>query len=302
MLNKIRVFIKVVEHGSISGAGNALDMAPSSVSRRITTLEQEVGATLILRNTRSISLTPQGMAFYDGAKELLGNADELVLKTRSESSSPSGRLKISVFESFGRLHVCDWVAEFLSIYPDTEIDLDLDNSPVDMFSEGVDMAIRIGRPNDSSLKFRRLLSNRVVLCAAREYIEEAGKPLTPDDLEHHNCLTLKNQRQHTYWYFSQGELEPTKIHVHGNLTSKGGTPLLTAGCRGLGIVLLASWMVGESIENGQLVSLLDNWQASLYPVSSGDIYAIYPNQAFIKPVLRAFIDFIVEKVRDKDLS
>lgn len=299
MLRKIRVFIKVVEHGSLSGASNALDIAPSSVSRSIANLEQEVGATLILRNTRSISLTPQGIVFYEGAKGLVSNADQLILQTKVETGHSTGQLKISIFESFGRLHACDWVAEFLSLYPDTEIDLDLDNDPVDMLSEGIDLAIRIGRPADSSLKFRRLLSNQVILCAAPEYIKKVGTPETPSDLKHHNCLTLNNQRQRTYWYFSEGEQAPSKIHVIGNLSSKGGTPLLTAACKGLGVVMLASWMVQESIEQGKLVPLLENWHASLHPNTSGDIYALYPSQAFITPMLRLFIDFMVEKVKTK---
>ena len=300
MLNLIRVFIKVVDVGSFSKAGVVLNMAPSSVARNIDTLEKELQITLFKRSTRQLVLTDEGGQFLEGAAKLVAEADTLVASLRQANDEPEGMLRVSVFESFGRLYLCPILPEFLQKYPKVKIEIELENRMVDLFDEGVDIAIRIGRPEDSGLKARVLTTNHTRLCASDEYLRRQGMPLKPSDLEQHNCLVLNQNRQVVHWYFKKGS-QSKKIAVNGNLSSKGGSPLLEAVTRGTGITLLSNWMVAPSIREGKLVVCLPEWQSSLHLSTSGDVYAVYKGSKYPKPVIRAFIDFLAEKQKTRDL-
>lgn len=299
MLNLIRVFVKVVEVGSFSRAGVVLKMAPSSVARNIDTLENDLQITLFKRSTRQLVLTDEGNSFLEGAVRLLSDADTLVSSLRHSNEEPEGILKISVFESFGRLYLCPILPEFLQRYPKVKIEFELENRMIDLFSEDVDLAIRIGRPEDSGLKARVLIPNFTRVCASPDYINRYGMPLKPTDLEQHNCLRLSQDRQVVNWYFKKGS-QHKKIAVKGNLSSKGGTPLLEAAIRGVGVVQLSNWMINDAVKQAKLVVCLPEWQSSLHESTSGEVYAVYKGSKFPKSVIRAFIDFLVEKNQNKN--
>ncbi|NTS78194.1 LysR family transcriptional regulator [Catenovulum sp. SM1970] len=293
MLSSARVFLKVSELGSFSKAAKVMDMAPSSIARTIDNLEQTLKATLFKRSTRQLQLTQQGEIFLKGAMQLVNDADALVASMNPSVQQPSGQLSISVFESFGRMHICPLIPEFLKRYPDINIKLDLNNQLTDLYESNIDLAIRIGTPNDSSLKARRLMSNHTIICASPDYLAKHPPLNEPSQLAEHNCLLLSNDRQRTYWHFLKDQ-HKTKVLVAGNFQSKGGTPLLSGALAGVGIVQLANWFVADAIEKGQLVPCLTHWQASLNDTDSGEIYAVYPNTRFPNPNVRLFIDFMVE--------
>lgn len=186
--------------------------------------------------------------------------------------------------------------QYLALYPKVNIQIELDNQMVDLNSENVDIGIRIGLPVDSSLHSRLLLKNEAVLCASPDYLKVHGTPTKPEDLVEHNCLLLNQDRQRSYWHFSNKN-DHKKIAVHGNLTSTGGSPLLEAAMHGGGIILLSRWMHEQYLKQGTLVQCLPDWQASLYAESSGDIYAVYQSNQHLKPSVRTFIDFIVDKIQ-----
>jgi len=296
MLDLIRIFVQTVDSGSFSKAGMVLDMAPSSIARNIDNLEKKLGVTLFKRSTRKLLLTGHGQQFLEGGSQLLKQADKLTFSMRQANSEPEGLLKISVFEGFGRQIICPLLPEFLARYPKVKIDIDLNNQLVDLNSENIDIGIRIGQPVDSSLRARMLLKNHTLVCAAPAYVAQHGMPKVPDDLRQHNCLLLSNERQRTYWYFQKNK-QQHKIPVIGNLSSKGGTPLLEAALHAGGIVQMSSWMMTNLIAEGKLVRCLADWQSSLHEGSSGDIYAVYQGSKYPRPALRAFIDFLVEKTQ-----
>ncbi|NRB40337.1 MAG: LysR family transcriptional regulator [Pseudomonadales bacterium] len=301
MLNLIRVFIKVIETGSFSKAGVVLKMAPSSVARNIDSLEQELGTTLIKRSTRKLVLTEDGHQFLVGAEKLLTQADQLKASMSQVNDEPVGILRISVFESFGRQMVSPILPEFLQKYPKVKIEINLDNQMVDLNRDNIDVGIRIGRPADSCLRARKLLTNHTWLCASPDYLAQA-KPLThPEDLINHNCLLLSQGRQLTHWYFQKNK-EHIKVAVNGNLYSKGGTPLLEAAVNGGGIVQMSQWMMLDLINTKQLEVCLADWKPSLHEDSSGEVYAVYLGDKFLRPVLRAFIDFLVMKLEQRLIS
>lgn len=300
MLDLIRIFLKVADLGSFSKTGQVLHLAPSSITRSINKLEAELDVRLFKRSTRALVLTEEGHQFYQRAGHLLDEADGLVSSMQGSRSEPEGRLRISAFEGFGRAFISPLLPEFLSRCPKVTIELELDNQIVDLNSENVDLGIRIGLPSDSNLNARLLLANKTILCASPSYLKKHGIPTIPEDLSEHNCLTLNRDRQRTYWHFrntnSHKQSEYKKIIVDGNITSKGGTPLVEAAVNHGGIVLISSWMVKDLIKEGKLVSCLPDWQGSLFEESSGVIYAVYQGNKYLKPSLRVFIDFMVEKL------
>ncbi|OUR60598.1 transcriptional regulator [Colwellia sp. 39_35_sub15_T18] len=301
MLKLTRIFIKVVELGSFSKAAKVLNMAPSSVTRSIDGLESELNVALFKRSTRQLLLTDKGHAFLTGAFKLVADSDALLTLMADENKEPTGSLRISVFESFGRLNVCPIIPEFLKKYPKINIEIELENKMVDLAVENVDLAIRVGIPEDSSLKSRKLLPNHTFVCASPEYLALNGYIKQPGELSSHNCLLLNQQRQRTYWYFKKARRN-SKVLVQGNLTSKGGTPLLAAALSGLGVVQLSNWVVADYVKSGQLVVCLKDWQPSLNESSSGDVYAVYKQSLYPNPNIRLFIDYLIEKTQSKLLQ
>ncbi|MBU2970884.1 LysR family transcriptional regulator [Pseudoalteromonas sp. C2R02] len=295
MLDLIRIFIKTVDCGSFSKAGVILNMAPSSVARNIDNLEKKLSVTLFKRSTRSLILTQDGQQFLEGAEKLLTEADSLISSMKQSNVEPEGSLRISVFESFGRLCISTVLPEFLNRYPKVNATIDLDNQMVDLNSNNIDIGIRIGQPADSSLRARMLLRNETLLCASNEYLEQHGIPKRPEDLGDHNCLLLDNDRQRTYWHFHKKN-KYLKVPVQGNLRSKGGTPLLEAAVAHGGIVQMSNWMMKGLITQKKLTVCLPDWKPSLHEGSSGDIYAVYLGSKHPKPVIRVFIDFLIEKL------
>ena len=292
MLEAIRIFIKSAECGSFSKAGAVLSMSPSSVSRRIDKLEKDLATKLFKRSTRHLVLTDSGEIFLERATKAVSDLEAAFLAIRSKPDEVAGNLRISVFESFGRLRVCPVVPDFLLQYPKIRLELLLDNQLADLYKDEVDLAIRIGRPEDSRLKARKLVENRMTLCASPEYLARHGAPTTPHDLADHNCLVLSRSRRIVWWHFRQGE-EVEKVQVSGNLTSVGGSPLLAAGIQGVGLMMLPAWMVASHINSGALVGVMEKWEPSLYEGGSGDVYAVYLDNANTKPVIRSFIDHLI---------
>ncbi|HAS6172977.1 LysR family transcriptional regulator [Vibrio vulnificus] len=296
MLELLKVFDQVVESGSFSQAGRALNMAPSSVARNIDSLENRIKTTLFKRSTRQLILTEEGQYFYQQSSKILRDSDNLLAEMRGNHGVPEGILRISVFESFGNLCLTPLIPEFLERYPKIQIELELDNKLVDLNSDNVDMAIRIGTPQDSRLKARHLLTNYTALVASPAYINTHSPITQPEDLQQHNCLLISHERQRNYWYFRQKSIT-RKVMVAGNLISKGGSPLLCAALQGTGVLLLSKWMLKSYLESGQLVELLPSWTATHGELGSGEIFAIYKNTQYPKPHLRVFLDFLLEKLK-----
>lgn len=301
MLKSVRIFLKVVEQGSFSKAAKILNMAPSSVTRAIDNLEYELKSELFKRSTRQLLLTDKGHVFLEGASNLVADSDSLLMSMAGSDKEPEGNLRISVFESFGRLRVCPIISEFLKKYPKITIEIELDNKVVDLLGENIDLAIRIGTPKDSSLKFRNIIPNHTFVCASPDYLSKNENIEKPEDLSLHNCLLLNQERQRTYWHFKKSRRK-VKALVSGNLKSKGGTPLLEAALCGLGVVQLSNWIISDYVKNKQLVICLRDWEPLLNEQSSGSVYAVYKQGIYINPNIRLFLDYLIERTEDKLLQ
>lgn len=295
MIDKLKTFIKVAECGSFSQAGNTLGLTPSSISRHIDRLESELNIKLFHRSTRQLKLTSAGDNLLEGARKTVDDFEAVLASVKPEKNEPEGRLKISVFESYARLFVCPLLPKFLRLYPKVTIEIDTDNQMVDLYRDEVDLAIRIGQPADSRLKLRKLVTNRMVVCASPAYLNKHGVPKQPQDLQAYNCLTINNHRQINQWHFRRNN-EYQKVQVNGNIIATGGTPLLEAAVQDLGVLLISEWFIKKELENGDLKLVMENWQASFYEEDAGYVYSVFIENKYMKPALRAFIDFITKEL------
>lgn len=287
----------MVEVGSFSKAGAILNMAPSSITRSIDSLEKELQVSLFSRSTRQLILTDKGNEFLQGATQLIADANNLFSSMHEDELEPEGVIRVSVFESFGRMHVSPLLPGFLNMYPKVKVEIELENRMVDLMSENIDLAIRIGEPADSNLKSRNLLSNNNILCASPDYLQKNGMPKDPLDLMNHNCLLLGQNKQRVHWYFKKGRMNK-KVHVQGNLSSKGGSPLVESALNGIGILHLASWMVSEHIKDGRLVVCLQDWKSYIDEKTTSEIFIVYKNTKYPNPLIRIFIDYLVQNIHE----
>lgn len=296
VIDLIKVFIKVVENSNFTKAGKALNMAPSSIARSIDNLENILKVTLFRRSTRQLTLTEEGQYFLDGAASLLEESERLIISTSQIHDQRRQCIKISVFESFGNLIVCPLIPKFLALYPDAQIDIELENRLVDLHAENIDLAIRIGHPMDSSLHARKLMNNDTLLCASPNYLAQHGSPQRPSELINHNCLLINYDRQKSSWYFQRDD-DTVKVNVSGNFKSRSGSPLLTAAINDCGILLLSSWMLTDYINKGQLLPCLPEWKALQHELDSGEIYLLWKKDKFPSPFVRKFIDYLVSEIK-----
>jgi len=245
-------FVRAVEAGSFALAGQRLGLTGSAVSKRVAALEARLGLTLLHRTTRSLSLTPDGQAFYERSARVLADLEDAELAMAHLHASPRGRLRLDLPVAFGRMHVLPALPEFLARFPELTVDATLNDRFIDPVEEGVDLLIRIGELKDSSLIAKRLAPSRAVLCAAPAYLERRGEPSTVADLAAHNCLAFTYAGQPHDWRFLDESGREVRVDVSGNLRLNNGEGLREAALAGLGIVLLHTHIVGEDLKAGRL--------------------------------------------------
>ncbi len=285
----MRILVRVVESGSFSAAARRLGVAPSSVSRQINELEEDLGARLFARTTRKLNLTEAGQLYYERASNILIDVDEAKLAL-SQLGSPSGILRVTAPSGMGRELVASAVPAFLDQYPAIKMVLSMTDQILDIVDAGIDVAIRVGRLQDSSFKARKIGESKRVVCASPEYLKKAGIPRTPADLEQHNCITWRDHPGHNTWAF-RGPDGVSKVRVSGNFFAKSADALVAASVAGLGLSLLPDWNMGIELRQQQLCAVLTDYEAS--PAAS-PIYAVHAHQRHVPPKIRVFIDFLVE--------
>ncbi|MBC8748140.1 MULTISPECIES: LysR family transcriptional regulator [Paraburkholderia] len=286
----VALFVRAALLANVSAAGREFGLSAAVASARIAQLEKLLGARLLHRTTRRISLTQDGEVFMTRAGALLDAAAVARASVGRAQTEPQGRLRVSMPSSFGRQYVSPVISEFLRRYPGVSVDLRLTDQVVDLVDAGIDVAIRIGALKDSSLVARRLAVNRRVLCAAPAYLAARGTPHHPSDLARHECIILSEQRD---WRFvtPAGTLD---VRVSGRLVTDNGEAIRDALLAGFGIALKSTWDVARHLRSGELVSVLDS-----YPLADDvAIWAVYPSRAFVPPKTVAFIDFVAAHLGD----
>lgn len=286
----VALFVRAALLANVSAAGREFGVSATVASSRLAQLERQLGARLLHRTTRRVTLTQDGELFLARAQTLLDAADSARAAVGRARGEPHGRLRISMSSSFGRQHVAPVIPAFLRRYPQVSIDLRLSDEIVDLVDEGIDLAIRLGALRDSSLVARRLAVNRRVVCASPAYLAEHGTPHHPADLARHECVVLGDQRD---WAF-ETPAGPLTVRVGGRLVASNGEAIREALVDGFGIAIKSTWDVGPNLRDGSLVPVLAD-----YPLAEPSaIWAVYPSRAFVPLKLTAFIDFIAAHFGD----
>ena len=287
-LSSLQAFVRVAETGSFSEAARRLRSSKSAVSRQVSALEAELGARLLHRTTRSLTLTEAGRGYFERAARILADLDEADRSVSALQTAPRGRLRVNAPMSFGFLHLAPAIPDFLSRYPEVEIDMIMNDRFVDLVDEGFDVAVRIGHLEDSSLVARRLAPIRRVVCASPAYLAARGTPASPDELKMHACLCYSNVPRE--WRFVAADGRPWPVEVKGPLSANNGDALRIAALKGVGMINQPTFIVGGDLQTGELVSVL----ADFVPQDLS-LHAVYPHSRHLSPKVRAFVDFLAAR-------
>jgi DNA-binding transcriptional LysR family regulator len=287
-LTGLEVFAKVAAAGSFSAAGRALGLSQTMVTKHIAALEQRLGAKLLHRSTRRLSLTDAGRNYLEASERILADMSAADAAVAAERVEPRGILRLNVPVSFGERQVAPLLADFAAAHPQVSVELGLNDRLVDLAEEGWDLAIRIGTLSDSSLIARRIAPCRTLVCAAPSYLKARGVPRDVASLAQHNCLgyTLSQIAGVDRWTF--GAKNDVVVKVTGNLRANNGDALRAAAIAGQGIIYQPAFVVVDELRSGELVALTLDQPT----VQFGGIYAVYLPDRNPAAKVRAFIDFM----------
>lgn len=289
----MRTFQQVVASQGFAAAGRQLGRATSSVSRQVSELESQLGTRLFNRTTRNLSLTEAGQIYYEHAIRILDKVEEARLAVARLDAEPSGVLRVALPTGIGREIVALVLPGFLARYAGIRVVLSVTDSIIDMIEDRIDVAIRVGQQKDSTLMAQKIGESRRVLCASPGYIERVGAPNRPTDLPKHNCLTFRDHPGHNVWSF-RGPEGVEEIRVTGNMFVRSADALAAGAVAGLGLILLPDWNIGIELRSHRLQAALTDYQ--VVPPAS-PIYAVYPPSPYVPPKVRAFVDFLRDRLR-----
>lgn len=291
-LTATRVFVEVVERGSQTAAADALEMSRAMVSRYLGELETWVGARLLHRTTRKLSLTGAGEQLLGQCREMLAMAEAMQSVSRTDEAAPRGTLRIACSQSLAQAWLVRTLDDFTRLYPQVSIDLLVGSQAVNLVEARIDLALRITNQLDPNLIARQLAVCRSVVCATPAYLVRHGTPQRPEELAQHNCLSYAYFGR-SIWEFSRAD-EPHAVAVSGNLSANESMVLLEAVLADIGISLQPRYSVGAHLRSGALVQLLPDYE----PQQLG-IHALYGTRRQMPPALRALLDFLVERLADR---
>ncbi|QDY71659.1 LysR family transcriptional regulator [Qingshengfaniella alkalisoli] len=293
-LDSIRVFVRVVELGSITAGGRDLRLTPAVASNRIKELESRLGVRLFNRTTRNLSPTEAGSVYYDFARKVIDALEESEAVISGFSDSPHGVLRVSAPLGVGRRIIAPLVPQFNEKYPDIEIRLRLTDRRVDLLEDSLDVVFFLGTPKDSNFKLRKIADCPRVLCAAPAYLDKHGIPQTPEALisDNHSCLLLRYPRSPEYFWMLQTPHGLQKFDVSGKYDADDGDVLTNWALEGWGIANKVQFDIQPYLDSGSLVPVLTNTPPE--PTSFG---CLFPHRKLQDPKVRLFIDFMVDRCR-----
>ena len=292
MLNELTVFVRAVDLKNISAAGRHLNLSPAAASHRILQLEQQLGVRLLNRTSRSLQPTEAGARFYEHACEVLDAVERAKSSVAELSGVPAGTIRVTAPLGFGRRHLAPLVADFQALYPKVDVRLRLSDHVIDLFSESVDVAVRMAPLADSSLVVRKIADCRRVLCASPAYLKRFGRLEALEDLLSHNCLILRYPGSTQNRWTFQTPAGPTSLPVAGRLDADDGDVLTEWALQGAGVALKPFWEVAHHFRSGELVDVLPD-----HPPESVSLTLLYPHKHLLPSRIRLFGDFLVERTR-----
>lgn len=284
----METFVAVVDAGSFSAAARRLALGQPAVSKSVAQLEEHLGARLLLRSTRGLTPTDAGLRFCEHARLSIEEADQAEQAVRESSTGLSGRLRIGAAVTFTRLHVLPALKTFADRHPDLHLDIILDDRSIDLLEEGVDVALRMGALNDSSMTARRIASSRRLVVATPQYLAEAGTPATPAELSRHQAIIYSQRGGGETWAFRRDGTE-VAVAVSGRVRMSAAEGMRTAVLGHMGLAVASEWMFQPELANGSVRAVLTDWV-----LPDVDLWAVFPAGRMVTSKARAFVDFVAE--------
>jgi len=272
----------------MTAAAQELGVTTSAVSRRLALLESRLGIRLLNRTTRRISVTHEGEIYLAEGQRILRDLEELEQTISGGQALPRGLLRVNASFGFGRKYVAPVIADFIEKYPEVEVQLHLSDRPVNLIEDGFDVCIRFGELPDARVIARKIAVNRRLLCAAPDYLKLRGIPKTPNELQRHQCIVIReNDAAYGTWHLRHGTNQEL-VKVRGTVSTNDGEVAVSWALRGRGILMRSSWHIAEYLKTGQLIEVLPEWE-----LPPADIHAVFPMKANLSAKVRAFVDHLV---------
>lgn len=281
-------FVRVVETGSFSAAARLLRVGQPAVSKTVAALEERLGVRLLVRSTRRLHPTDAGQAYYERALRALAEADEAEVAARGLGRGLEGRLRVCAPVTFARLHLAPKLGTFLATYPKLALDLVMDDRSVDLLSENIDVALRLGALADSSLSARKIGASPRVVVASLDYLAIHGAPKRPGDLLHHDAIVYSQSVGGEEWRFRKGTAE-TSVRIRSRLSVSAAEGVREAVLAGLGLAIVSRWMMAPELDSGAVVPVLEDWT-----LPAIDLWAVFPAGRLPSARARAFVDWFHE--------
>lgn len=286
----MEIFVRIVETGSFSAVARETGMTQPTVSKQMTALERELKTRLLQRSTRSLSLTEAGTAYYERCRQIIDQVHAAELSLGALQGSLGGTLSVNSSVAFGQMFLARLMLEFQGMHAGLSVLLTLNDRFIDLVEEGIDVAIRFGRLNDSSLVARRLAGSPVAVVASPAYLERRGVPRHPSELPQHRCLHYTYLSTGTEWVFpsTDGDI---RVRIASSFRTNNGYALRDAMLAGHGIAVMPLVFIQDELSGGSVVPILQEFTAPPLPVN-----AVYPSGRFVSTKVRAFVDYLQERV------
>jgi DNA-binding transcriptional LysR family regulator len=294
-LSVLQTFVEVVKQGNFAAVARERNVDPSSVSRAIAGLEEELGIRLFQRTTRQLSPTEAGIAYFQRIEPLVEEMQQAIDVAADMSGQPKGTLRITASVSFGLKCVVPLLPDFRSMYPDLTIDLLLTDTTADLFIERIDLAIRLGLLADSTLIAQQLMQTHYFVCGSPQYLKQWGHPNTPSDIEQHNCLLFPLAGFRSKWRFKNRNQEETEVCVQGHTMISNAIALQQCAIAGMGLALLPNWLIDDDLRDGTLVNVFPSYDVAATEFSTA-AWLVYPSRAYVPLKVRVFINFLKQAI------
>ena len=289
------LFARVVEERSFTAAAERLGMRKSTVSRRLASLERELGVRLLHRTTRRLSLTDAGLAFYQRCARVTAEADAAAALAQGLGGAPHGTLRVNAPSVLGARYLAPAVGAFLQEFPQLKVELCVEDAQVDVLHGGYDVVVRVARKGplqaEASTAARKLATDRLVVCASPAYLRGRPRPELPEDLSQHHCLRYAQNAPHQEWRFTR-DGEPAYVPVPSSFSSNNGEVLRAAALAGLGLAVVPHFSVADALQSGALVEVLPDFRPAELAV-----WALTPERQGTPARARAFVDFLAARFR-----
>ncbi|MDH5445524.1 MAG: LysR family transcriptional regulator [Gammaproteobacteria bacterium] len=297
----LQIFVEVMKRGSFAAVARELDVVPSTVSRAITSLEEELGVRLLQRTTRKVKPTEAGQVYYQRIEPLIEELNQARSITRDLGDEVTGTLRLTTSVTFGNSVIVPLLPEFMAKYPKLDVYCDLTDAVVDIVDDGFDLAVRLGHLNDSGLIATRLTDMRYVITASPSYLAQYGRPEQPEDIQHHQCLVFPHTGLGTDWLFRDNNGEIKSITPNSRLQLTNALALKECARAGMGLVMCSEWTVTRELYEGSLVRVFQDYDTAMASFDSA-AWLVYPSRQYLPLKVRVFIDFMKEKFVNCTLS